>query len=349
MNYELSIIVPVYKVEPYIHKCIISILSQTFTSFELILVDDGSPDKCGEICDEYARKDTRVRVLHKENGGLSSARNAGIDIAQGEYISFIDSDDYIDKDMYESMFYLSRKYDADVVECGFSKVRGNEIEPIIHKEGTIVGDNLFALGLLAEFGLHSLACNKIYRRYLFDGVRFPFGKIHEDEFVMHKIFLSLKRYVYLGKSEYFYVQREGSIMAEGYSLKTLNRLEAYEERYYFLKNNINEQSILSLVEYRYFNEIMNNYFSLSANSKLDPDRSLRKNLRKHILKNCDAFLKNELISRFRKSIILMRLNQNLFDIVYFLYRHLSKWYFNFKYKLRNFMKLKFKWVSRLRA
>lgn len=103
MNPKISIIVPVYEVEPYIHKCVDSILAQTFTDFELILVDDGSPDNCGEICDEYEENDSRIRVIHKENGGPSSARNAGLNIAKGDYIGFVDSDDWIETDMYEML------------------------------------------------------------------------------------------------------------------------------------------------------------------------------------------------------------------------------------------------------
>ncbi len=115
---EISIIVPVYKVEPYLRKCVDSILAQTFTDFEVILVDDGSPDNSGKICDEYASKDSRVRVIHKENGGLSSARNAGIDVARGKYLGFVDSDDYIEKDMYELLYDNIVKEQADLSICG---------------------------------------------------------------------------------------------------------------------------------------------------------------------------------------------------------------------------------------
>ncbi|WP_227166600.1 glycosyltransferase, partial [Enterococcus faecium] len=111
---EISIIVPVYKVEKYLRKCVDSILAQTFTDFEVILVDDGSPDNSGKICDEYAEKDNRVRVIHKENGGLSSARNAGIDVARGKYLGFVDSDDYIDEDMYEILYENLKIHDADI-------------------------------------------------------------------------------------------------------------------------------------------------------------------------------------------------------------------------------------------
>ena len=123
---KVSIIVPVYKVGPYLAKCIDSILSQTLTDFELILVDDGSPDSCGEICDGYAKKDERIKVIHKQNGGLSSARNAGLDIAKGEYIGFVDSDDYIEHDMYEFLYKNSVQYDTDIACCGIRHHYGDK-------------------------------------------------------------------------------------------------------------------------------------------------------------------------------------------------------------------------------
>ena len=125
MSPKISIIVPVYKVEPYIHKCIDSILNQTFKEFELILVDDGSPDNCGNICDEYAKKDNRVRVIHKENGGISSARNIGLDVSNGEYIGFVDSDDYIKLDMYERLYNSCKVNNADISIIGTIEVDEN--------------------------------------------------------------------------------------------------------------------------------------------------------------------------------------------------------------------------------
>ena len=122
----LSIIVPVYNVEKYIERCIKSILNQSFTNFELILVDDGSPDNCGKICDEYKKKDSRIKVIHKKNGGLSDARNAGIERAKGEYIAFVDSDDFINKYMYEILYKNAKKWDADISICNFKMVCEND-------------------------------------------------------------------------------------------------------------------------------------------------------------------------------------------------------------------------------
>ncbi|MFZ3577233.1 glycosyltransferase family 2 protein, partial [Virgibacillus sp. DJP39] len=132
MDYKLSIIVPVYKVEQYLAKCIDSILNQTYKDFELILVNDGSPDNCSDICDSYMKKDNRIKVIHKANGGLSSARNAGIQIARGEYIGFVDSDDFIHRRMYEVLYKNAFKYLSDIVVCDYSQVQ--EGEKYIEKE-----------------------------------------------------------------------------------------------------------------------------------------------------------------------------------------------------------------------
>ena len=125
---EISVIVPVYKVEKYIHRCVDSILGQTFSDIQVILVDDGSPDTCGDICEEYARRDSRVRVIHKENGGLSDARNAGIPQADGKYIIFIDSDDFIEMDMLEYLYSNIRNANADMATCGCFDVYSDRTE-----------------------------------------------------------------------------------------------------------------------------------------------------------------------------------------------------------------------------
>src|SRR5690348_8514297 len=133
MNPKISIIVPIYDVQKYLFKCIDSILAQTFTDYELILVNDGSPDSCGEICNEFAKKDKRIKVIHKKNGGLSSARNAGLEIAKGEYIGFIDSDDFIHNKMYEILYQNALFHSSDIIICDFLKVNEGEVvnyEPI---------------------------------------------------------------------------------------------------------------------------------------------------------------------------------------------------------------------------
>ncbi|MBR9647298.1 glycosyltransferase family 2 protein [Clostridium tyrobutyricum] len=237
----VSIIVPIYNVERYINKCIDSILSQTFKKFELILVDDGSPDSCGEMCDKYAKLDYRIKVIHKKNGGLSSARNAGIDIAQGKYIGFIDSDDWIKNDMYESLYKAIIKYDADISICDFIKF--NENYDLSFKEDSRknieIWNNIEALEKLNtdNCGKIVIAWNKLYKKELWSDIRFPEGRIHEDVFTMHKILFKANRVVNTNKILYGYLQRSSSIIGTKFSLKKLDYIDGLRERINFYRKN----------------------------------------------------------------------------------------------------------------
>ena len=192
----ISVIVPVYKVEQYLEKCVNSISVQTYSNLEIILVDDGSPDKCGDICDSLAKKDNRIKVIHKPNGGLSSARNAGIDIASGQYIGFVDSDDSIEPYMYENLLGLIKHDGTKLAVCAVN---------YIYEDGKKA--NKAALGknctfdfyhAMVEMNTHRLfdmgAWSKLYHKSLFDDLRFPVGKLSEDYYIMFKIFDSCLLY-----------------------------------------------------------------------------------------------------------------------------------------------------------
>lgn len=243
----ISVIVPVYKVEKNLAKCIDSILAQTYTNLEIILVDDGSPDRCPEICDYYAKKDLRIKVIHKQNGGLSSARNAGLDQCTGDYISFIDSDDYIAPKMYEKLMFLIQQTKADLSICGYTYV--DDIGTPVYVEG--IQNSLKACVLNRNQALHKLygadgvyyvtAVNKLYSRALFDCLRFEEGRIHEDEFIVHHIFDRCKLIAVTGESLYYYVQREASIMHQRFSKKKFDAYFAMEDRAkFFLDNNMQD-------------------------------------------------------------------------------------------------------------
>lgn len=238
----ISVIVPVYKVEQYLPKCIDSILAQTYTNIEVILVDDGSPDKCGQIAEDYAAKDRRVRVVHKPNGGLSSARNAGVDIARGAYIGFVDSDDYIHPEMYARLYAAIRASSADMAVCNYAW---------LNEDGTLSETDLqtqkIAAGILdrsAAFAAlfdrcnisYVTAFNKLYKYSLLNAVRFPEGKIHEDEFTVHHFFAQCSRIACISDILYYYVQRRGSITS-GYGLSNLDVYDAMLDRYRFFKKN----------------------------------------------------------------------------------------------------------------
>lgn len=237
---KLSVIVPVYKVESYIHQCIDSILNQTFTDFELILVDDGSPDKCGEICDKYAKKDSRIKVLHKENGGLSDARNFGIDVAKGDYITFVDSDDDIDRNMYQDMVCHLEKNNLDIICCDTYLVRGNKKKFKPRYDSDKIFNKNEAIIEVLNGTLDNAAWNKIYKRYLFENIRYPKGRIYEDVATTYKLFYLANKIGYLKKPYYFYYKRKGSIVASAFNSKSrYDCFLGYKERVEFvLDNNI---------------------------------------------------------------------------------------------------------------
>ena len=210
----ISVIVPVYKVEAYLPKCLDSILNQTFRNLEILLVDDGSPDNCGRICDAYAEKDRRIRVIHKENGGLSSARNAGLEAATGEYIGFVDSDDWIEPDMYARMLALLEKYDAQMVCAGRydvdEKTGAKTVGLCPVKEECISGEELAGRIFLWDH-CDSSAWDKLYRRELLQDFRYPEGRVCEDVPVTYRLALNAQRVALCDKPLYNYYHRSGSI------------------------------------------------------------------------------------------------------------------------------------------
>ncbi|MEH7076807.1 glycosyltransferase family 2 protein [Neobacillus drentensis] len=326
MSDKISIIVPIYNVEPYLRKCVESILSQSYTNIELILVNDGSPDKCGGICDEYAKKDNRIKVIHKENGGLSSARNAGLEIATGDFIGFIDGDDFVDTDMYEILYNLLVEYSADVVECSFKIVKDSNFQPIENDkifDGRIEsGDNLFALKRLLEYPIRNVAWNKLYKKELFTGLRYP-DKLYEDGFLAYKIFYKLKKYVFVALDKYNYIQREDSIMGKQkkYTIKNLDGLEVQEERYQFLKERTNNLSILILAEFNLFNQIMFHYKMIKKyKEEIDPNNKYRKMLKNKIIQYYTSFLSNDRLSKYKNLIRCSKLNFTLFDYFFSNYK-----------------------------
>ena len=236
MNPEISIIVPVYKVEPYLRKCIDSILAQTFTNFELILVDDGSPDSCGKICDEYVEKDKRIIVIHKENGGQSSARNRALDIAKGNYIGFVDSDDWIEPDMYETLYNLILKSGKDIANIGFNFIIGESIKTF-SSHGEISLNKEEALEELINHKLYgNYFCTNLFKKSLIQNFRFKEGIIFEDVDLIYKIIDASNGVISIGKSKYNYLKREGSTVKTYKNNKNIDLQIAKYERYKFLKN-----------------------------------------------------------------------------------------------------------------
>lgn len=218
---KLSIIVPVYKIRRYLQRCIESILQQTYTDYELILVDDGSPDGCGAVCDRFALECDKVKVIHKKNGGLSSARNAGIAAAKGEYITFIDGDDTIASGtFYYNMRILMSNPDIDILEYPVTKnYESPKSEVLSFKPEKISGSNIFPDWIKRKGYEHSFSWNKIYRADLFNFIRFPEGEVFEDTYITPMLYESAYNVYYSDCGFYYYYKNEGSITS-CYSFKT---------------------------------------------------------------------------------------------------------------------------------
>lgn len=233
---KISVIVPVYKVEPYFRKCLDSIVNQTYRNLEIILVDDGSPDNCGVICDEYAARDERIKVIHKENGGVASARNAGLDAATGDYIGWVDSDDWIEADMFEYLLRGAQEHGADIAVCGRMEVYPDRQVFMGWEQETILGQEE-AMGLLLEDrALRNYLCDKLWRRELFQDVVFPEGRNFEDIAVTYRLFEKADKVVCLPKCKYFYLQRGDGIVRNKALSNIMTYYEATKERYFYLRD-----------------------------------------------------------------------------------------------------------------
>ena len=232
----ISVIIPVYKVEDCLDKCLRSVVEQTYSNLEIILVDDGSPDGCGAMCEGWAVKDSRIKVVHKENGGLSDARNAGMKIATGSLISFIDSDDWVTPDFLGALLEAMKSQKAQIAECAVELVdeAGNVLR---HRETANVTsmDKIEGLRrLILEDGIFQTVWNKLYRREVLEGILFEKGKYHEDDFWTYQVFDRMERLAIVERPMYRYLQRSGSIMGAGYSLKRLDGPEARYRRMEYL-------------------------------------------------------------------------------------------------------------------
>lgn len=239
---KISIIVPIYKVEQYIHKCLDSILRQSYQNLEVILVDDESPDECPLICDEYAKKDKRVRVIHKKNGGVASSRNKGLDLATGDYIGFVDGDDYIDEKMFEQLINVAIDRKADIVHCDFQMVdkEGNEInyKNRVFNSEKILSNYETLCEHVINYRVKVMLWNKLYKKEIFDGLRFNEEYVHEDEILFPEIISRSNKNVILKEKLYFYVHApEGITKGE----VTRNKIESkkylmiYLEKFYLEK------------------------------------------------------------------------------------------------------------------
>jgi glycosyltransferase involved in cell wall biosynthesis len=309
MNPKISIVVPIYNVEKYIYKCIDSILAQTFTNFELILVNDGSPDNCRGICEEYAEKEKRIKVIHKENGGVSSARNAGIKAATGQYIGFIDSDDFIHEKMYEVLYQNAVRYSSDIVVCDFLKVHEDEVpEKSCNNDFNLQHySNIQALNQLytaapGKSDMWVYPWNKLYKRWLFNHLRYKEGRIYEDEFIAHKILFNSTKITFVNEKLYYYLQRPNSYIGSNFSTKKFDRVFALKERVDFFR--IIHQQYLHDQALKHFMEVFFWYYSKAQSDLKDVQKEL-KTLKRTLDKSLISLIKNPLIGWKQKVFLVM--------------------------------------------
>ncbi len=297
---KISIIVPVYNIETYISACITDIINQTFRDFELILVNDGSTDSSGKICDEFANTDDRIRVIHKKNGGASDARNCGIDVAKGDWIIFFDSDDCFEHDIVQKLYDAVQRENADMAVCGMDLFNEDCPEDkyipgyFVLTPGIFSGTDILLTGNIST--IYVTPCCKILKKSLFDNLRYTVGRICEDEAIIHRILHRCKKIVAINEILYHYRQIPTSV-SHTVSPKRLDALYAFYDRFFFYKENKIQNS--NVVLNTYFWNLDNYYFKVEKNAESAPRlRECLKNTRKlmpYYLRVKDISLKERLL------------------------------------------------------
>ncbi|WEG11506.1 glycosyltransferase [Pullulanibacillus sp. KACC 23026] len=321
MEPKISIIVPVYKSEACLETCVQSILKQSFSDFELILVNDGSPDSCGEMCEELSKKDKRIKVIHKKNGGAASARNAGLKRALGKYIAFVDSDDFIHYRMYECLYKVINENASDIAMCDFIKVSSNKKPACkIKVNGEVKLEHYSNLEALEQLYSNTsnlrlvIPVNKLYKKHLFKGLEFKEGRICEDEFIIHEILYASQKVSYINETFYFYLQRPNSVMNAPYSVKRLDKVHALKERVDFFQS-IKQPRLANLALRGYIDSFFWNYFLAKTNLS-NCDKELRE-LKRQFSQFRYYFIRNPLLSwKHKLAIFIFMFNSNWYKKIF---------------------------------
>lgn len=312
----ISIIVPVYNVEKYLEKCVYSILNQSYKNLEVILVNDGSNDNSGKICDELSREDSRIKVYHKDNGGLSDARNYGVAKANGEYVGFVDSDDYIDQYMYENLYKAIRKYNTQIAECGITRVyKNNKLRP--HYDGEEYSLVVDREGYLKEYlenrKVYGAAVCKLLSIDLAKVLKFPDGKVYEDVFYTLELLKKVDKYTLISGNYYYYYIRGNSITTKKFSSRDMDYIEIIDKIGEYTLNNYSKlkEKLFIRQGFAYlsiFNQIiqLNDYRQIPEYSILiDKLKNIRSNI-----------IFNKLAPKSLKiAIILLNINEGLYKKV----------------------------------
>lgn len=302
----VTVIIPIYKVEQYLERCVDSVLSQTYPNLDIILVDDGSPDRCGEICDSY-KNDRRVRVIHQENKGLSGARNAGLEIAKGEWVTFIDSDDFIVNNYVESLLSLCYKYSVKVSQCGV--VRGKD--SVFPEESVETKEKKWDFHILYSSSgreYRTIACAKLYKLYLFDSLRFPEGKINEDEDTVFKVLYNAGEIAITNQHLYYYYMSSESILRSSRKTMRFDVVSIYDDRIDFLADK-GEERLINVTEKELCIRLMLSYFNAKKNkyNKDDIDK-----IREYFIRYYKEVKLDQIVMKERLALIVFRLLPNTF-------------------------------------
>ena len=265
----ISVIIPIYNVEEYLSDCLESVLNQTYKNLEIILINDGSQDESGNICNQFQIRDSRIKVLHNKNGGLSDARNHGLKIASGEFIIFIDSDDFVDIKYIEYLYSALKKENADMAICNY--IRFNSKEEIINdnKDSSLkIYDSRECFLKYFDINYQSsivVAWGKLYKKEYWHDIEFPVGKLHEDEFTTYKLIFKAEKIVYVDKKLYFYRENPKSITGDKYNIKHLDAIEAFENYIEFFRNKKDDELEENIMLY-YFYFLRNNIKLITQNN-----------------------------------------------------------------------------------
>ena len=319
MSEMLSIVIPVYNVEQYLEKCVNSIINQTYKNLEIILVDDGATDSSGKMCDELAKSDNRIKVYHKKNGGLSDARNYGVERATGKYIGFVDSDDYIDEEMYEKLYEAIKKEDVDVAECNLKIIYSDRIELFTEKDYyKVCSKKEYLEEYLKIENIFGSACVRLIKSDVAKKIKFPVGKIYEDTYYAYDLIEKVDRYVIMNDPYYNYLMRENSITNAKFNPRIFDLIEIVDKfhatvykDYFSLKEAADCRKM-----YAYFSVL--NSILLEEKFKNNSYYQLVMN---YFEENYKELLKNKYINRNRKlSILLIKMNINLYKKVLMRYK-----------------------------
>jgi len=317
----ISVIIPAFNVEKYIHRCMESLIKQTYSHLEILLVDDGSTDETGNICDKYAQKDNRIKVIHKKNGGQSEARNYALDIANGKYITFLDSDDYISEDYIEYLYNLLKNNNADISVCGVQIVNFvNKEYKTAQTEVKIYTTEEAFENLLYSEGIEVGVCAKLFPKEYFDDIRFPVGEKYEDIAIIALLMNKTTKIAYGNQRCYFYYTRQGSTSKSGFYKGELDYIKNVNFMLEFIKQHYPdiEDAVLRYKIYSYFRILRILLFSKNKNNQIQTQ------MIKNIKKDDKTVYKNpKTPKRDKIAIITLRCGLPIFKLSWFIYSKLT--------------------------